>query len=145
MELDQKDVGSVIDAMYAMISGPSGPRDWSLQERVFHHEARQMRTGVDAEGQPWIKVMTLDMYAADTTPFFAANDFYEVETGRRIDVFGNMAHAWSAYEARRNPDDVEPERRGVNSIQLYRDAEGVWRIVSMIWDNERAGVTIAPF
>jgi hypothetical protein len=26
---DLTDVGAVIDEMYAMISGPAGPRDWS--------------------------------------------------------------------------------------------------------------------
>ena len=57
--------------------------------------------------------------------------------GSRIDVFGNMAHAWSAYEARISEDDAQPERRGINSIQLYRDETGAWRIISMIWDNER--------
>ena len=37
---------------------------------------------------------------ANTTPFFAANPFYEIETERRIDLFGNIAHVWSQYEAR---------------------------------------------
>ena len=31
-----------------------------------------------------------------------------------------MAHVWSNYEARRSPDDTQPERRGINSIQLFR-------------------------
>jgi hypothetical protein len=143
--MDQDDIGAVIDGMYAMISGPAGPRDWSRQRELFHPEARQMRTGVDAEGRPWIRIMGLDDYAADTEAFFAANDFFEVEIDRRIDVLGNMAHAWSLYEARRAPDDAVPERRGINSIQLYRDETGRWRIISMIWDNERPGVSVQPF
>ena len=53
-----------------------------------------------------------------------------------------MAQVWSAYEARRSPGDAEPERRGINSIQLFRTPEAGWRIVSMIWDNERAGQTV---
>ena len=81
--------------------------------------------------------MTLAEYERDTTPFFAANPFYEVETSRRIDRFGNMAHVWSGYEARRSHDDSEPERRGINSIQLFKDPDQGWRIVHMIWDNER--------
>ena len=45
---------------------------------------------------------------------------------------------------RRGPrlDDAEPERRGINSIQLFRDPDRGWRIMAMIWDNEREGVTI---
>jgi hypothetical protein len=81
--------------------------------------------------------MALEEYARDTTPFFADNNFYEIETGRRIDLFGNIAHVWSAYEARCTPDEEPPERRGINSIQLFRDPDLGWRIIHMIWDNER--------
>ena len=84
-----------------------------------------------------MKIMSLAEYAENTTPFFAANPFYEIETARRIDVFGNMAHVWSHYEARTALDDAEPERRGINSIQLFRHPDDGWRIIAMIWDNER--------
>ena len=136
---DEKEIGAVIDEMYAMISGPAGPRDWSRQANCFLPEARQVRTWVDEQGRPQKLAMGLDDYAANTTPFFMANDFYEVETSRRIDLFGNIAHVWSGYEARTSPDDATPERRGINSIQLFRDPDLGWRIVHMIWDNERSG------
>ena len=134
---DQRAIGAVIDEMYAMISGPKGPRDWSRQANCFLPEARQVRTWVDDEGRPQKLGMTLDEYSANTQPFFDANDFFEVETSRRIDLFGNIAHVWCAYEARRSPQEDPPERRGINSIQLFRDPELGWRIVHMIWDNER--------
>lgn len=138
-------IGAVIDEMYAMISGPKGPRDWSRQANCFHPDARQIRTWIETDGRATFRSMALDDYARDTTPFFAENDFFEVETGRRIDLFGNIAHVWSAYEARTALDDAEPERRGINSIQLFRDPDLGWRIVAMIWDNERDGVAITPF
>ena len=134
---DEAAIGAVIDEMYAMISGPAGPRDWSRQRNCFLAEAVQVRTWVDEHGRAVKKAMRLDDYARDTTPFFEANDFFEVETGRNIDIFGNIAHVWSHYEARRSPDDEQPERRGVNSIQLFRDPDEGWRIIHMIWDNER--------
>jgi hypothetical protein len=134
---DEQAIGVVIDEMYAIVSGPAGPRDWARQANCFHPDARQVRTSVDEEGRLAMKMMGLDDYARDTTPFFAANDFYEVETDRRIDLFGNIAHVWSHYEARRSPDDQDVERRGINSIQLFRHAEHGWRIIHMIWDNER--------
>ena len=139
---DIQAISAAVDEMYAMISGPAGPRDWSRQANCFHPAARQVRTSVDEVGRPVMKMMSLEQYARDTSPFFAQNAFYEVEIGRRIDRFGNIAHVWSAYEARRSPDDAEPERRGINSIQLFRDSELGWRIVAMIWDNEREGVEI---
>lgn len=139
---DRAAIGAVIDETYAMISGPAGPRDWSRQANCFHPDARQIRTWIAEDGRAECRIMGLDDYSRDTTPFFAANPFYEVEIGRRIDVFGNMAHVWSAYEARTSPDDGAPERRGINSIQLYKGPARGWRIMAMIWDNEREGVTI---
>jgi hypothetical protein len=134
---DEQAIGEVIDEMYAMISGPRGPRQWSRQAGCFLPEALQVRTWVDEEGRPQKLAMTLDEYARNTQPFFDANDFHEVETGRRIDLFGNIAHVWSSYEARASLDDEQPERRGINSIQLFRDPDLGWRIIHMIWDNER--------
>ena len=134
---DEAAIGAAVDEMYAMISGPAGPRDWSRQAKCFLPEARQVRTWVDDQGRAMKKSMTLDEYSRDTTPFFAANPFYEIETGRRIDIFGNIAHVWSSYEARRSPDDADVERRGINSIQLFKDPDLGWRIIHMIWDNER--------
>ena len=134
---DDEAIGAVIDEMYAMISGPAGPREWSRQEQCFLPEARQVRTWVDEQGGPQKLSMSLDEYRENTTPFFAENPFYEVETSRRIDRFGNMAHVWSGYEARRAPDDDTAERRGINSIQLFNHPEHGWRIIHMIWDNAR--------
>jgi hypothetical protein len=134
---DEEEIGAVIDEMYAMISGPAGPRDWSRQANSFLPEAKQVRTWVDDQGRAVKKSMGLDEYSADTTPFFAANPFYEVYTNRIIDVLGNISHVWSAYEARRSPDDTTPERNGINSIQLFKDPDRGWRIIHMIWDNAR--------
>jgi len=139
---DRALISAAIDEMYAMISGPKGPRDWSRQALCFHPGARQIRTWVDADGRAACRIMGLADYAADTTPFFAENDFYEIEIERRIDLFGNIAHVWSAYEARTALDEAEPERRGINSIQLFRDRDRGWRIMAMLWDNERDGLSL---
>jgi hypothetical protein len=133
---DERAIGAVIDEMYDMISGPAGPRDWNRQANCFLPEARQVRTWVEG-AKPAMLVMDPAQYRANVTPFFAENPFYEVETSRRIDLFGNIAHVWSSYEARTSPDDEMPERRGINSIQLFRHPEMGWRIIHMIWDNER--------
>ena len=134
---EEEQIGAVIDEMYAMISGPAGPRDWSRQRNSFLPQARQVRTWVDEQGTAQFKMMGLEEYARDTSAFFAENAFYEIETARRIDVFGNMAHVWSNYEARTSPNDNSVERRGINSIQLFRHPDEGWKIISMIWDNER--------
>lgn len=143
MNEDEAAIGRSVDAMYAMVSGPAGPRDWSGQLEAFHPQCLQVRTGVDAEGNPWRETFTLSEYSANADRLLSTMDFFEVEIARRVQVFGNIAHVWSAYEARNAPDDAVPERRGINSIQLYRDAPGRWRITAMIWDNERPGISVS--
>jgi hypothetical protein len=135
---DEEAIGAVIDEMYDMISGPAGPRDWSRQANCLLPEARQVRTWIDESGKPAMLIMGPEEYRANVTPFFMASPFYEVETGRRVDLFGNIAHVWSSYEARTSPDDANIERRGINSIQLFNHPEKGWRIIHMIWDNERS-------
>ena len=65
--MDEVAIGTAVDAMYAMISGPAGPRDWSTQEAVFHPDCRQIRTGVDAEGKPWRLSFTVAIPLPDST------------------------------------------------------------------------------
>lgn len=134
---DEAAIAAIIAAMYASISGPAGPRDWRMQESLFHPDARMMRTEVAADGSTCLRIMDRAQYRENTTPYLDAHNFYEVEIDRRVEIFGDIAQVWSAYEARTDPFDKHPERRGTNSIQLQRDADGEWRIVSMLWDNER--------
>lgn len=129
--------------MYAALSGPPGARDWSNQNLAFHPQAQLIRTGVDEFGAPWCKIMGLQEYRESVAYFFSKVPFYEAETARRTEHFGNIAQVWSTYEEKRAPDAAEVERRGVNSIQLVRDENGHWRIVSVIWDNEREGLSLA--
>tara|TARA_R110002096_G_scaffold96916_4_gene216021 strand:+ start:96 stop:542 length:447 start_codon:yes stop_codon:yes gene_type:complete len=137
---DEDRIRDVITRMYAMVSGPAGPRDWSAQMEIFHPQARQIRTAIGQDGTPSLTAMSPETYRENTREFFAANDFFETELGFEIRVFGNIAHVWSAYEAVSNRTDTAPERRGINSIQLFRDETGRWRIIAMIWDNERDGL-----
>ncbi|WP_163508135.1 nuclear transport factor 2 family protein [Fodinicola acaciae] len=142
MSDDEQKIGRLVTDLYATISGPAGPRDWDRLRTFLHPDGRLMRTSVDQAGNPAVAIMSVDDYVDSTAAFLSGVDFYEVETSRRIDVFGNMAHVWSAYEARHTPAGPAPERKGINSIQLFRDQAGDWHIMNMIWDNERPNITL---
>jgi hypothetical protein len=137
---DEAEIREVIRTVYAMISGPAGPRDWSRHYDYFHPDCRQIRTGMGDDDKPWATILSPEEYRENTTAHFNENAFYEIELNCEVRVFGNMAHAWSSYEARTRLDIDEPERRGINSIQFFKDVSGRWRIISMIWDNEREGL-----
>lgn len=141
MSFDPTDIGSVVNTIYAGLSGPAGPRDWAKFDDAYHPQAQLIRTGVDEFGAPWVKLMTRAEYCENVGFILSKIPFYEAETERRVEMFGNIAQVWSVYEEKRAPD-AEVERRGVNSIQLVRDDHGHWRIVSVIWDNEREGLTL---
>lgn len=142
MKYDFTRIADVLDALYASISGPAGERDWAFRGEFFHPDAKLIRTGVDEFGASWLKIMTLEEYREDVALTFKIVPFHEIELERHIEQFGNIAHAWSIYEERRAPDAPTIERRGINSIQLFRDQDRRWRIVSILWDNEREDVKL---
>jgi hypothetical protein len=142
MAYDFTRLGDVIDAVYATLSGPAGDRDWDFRSEFFHPDAKFVRTGVDEFGASWLKIMSLDEYREEVAPFFKIVPFYEIELERHVEQFGNIAHVWSVYEERRAPEAPVVERRGVNSIQLFRDKDRRWRVLSIAWDNEREGVRL---
>jgi len=65
------------------------------------------------------------------------NAFYESETARRAEIFGNIAHVFSTCESRRGPGE-KPFARGINSFQLVKTGSG-WKVMTILWDAEREG------
>jgi len=137
---DTQQVETLVQAMYACISGPAGaPRDWPRFRFLHRADALSLRTVIDADGRPRAEVFGVEAYIANVEPFFAQNSFFEIETSQRCERFGQVAHVWSRYEARPSPDSPVVLKRGANSIQLFNDGLRWW-VVSTIWDNERDGV-----
>jgi hypothetical protein len=81
--------------------------------------------------------LDIDGFIARVKPFFQNSGFYEKEVARKTEQFGNIAHVWSTYESRHDPNDPEPFMRGINSIQLFNDGSRWW-IVSIYWQQESA-------
>jgi hypothetical protein len=139
--VDLTDIGSMIRAAYAAISGPAGvPRDWATDRLLHHPGARLMPTRPAAGGGSTIEVFDMEGYITSRTPYFASTDFYEVEVARQEFRFGNIASVLSSYESRHAPDGP-PFGRGVNCFQLWWDGTRWW-VMSILWDNEREGVRL---
>ncbi len=134
---DQKDIDSLIKAMYETICGPAGQdRQWNRLRSLYFPGAHMVRTVVSEQGIPQAVVMTVEEYITTTRPYFNNQGFYEWEVSRQTDRFGHIAHLFSTYEARYSPQDPAPFKRGINSIQLFFDGRRWW-IINMLWDNER--------
>ena len=101
------------------------------------------------DGKPVAYPFSYDEFVEATIPLLEGKSFYEIEIGRKVDVFGQVAHVYSAYEARETPDHPEIQFRGVNMIHLWNDdmgedgkPAGRWWIMGIIWDNEREGLAL---
>jgi hypothetical protein len=138
---DFTSIDGILRALYETISGPAGPRDWERERSLFLGGGHLVPTRPLPGGGAAADVFDVDGYRASREPFFAANDFWEIEIGRRVERFGSIAQAWSAYEARPSPDGAVI-KRGINSVQLFFDGARWW-IVSIAWDNEREGLSLA--
>lgn len=138
---DVESADAIVAAVYDVISGPAGGRDWDRMRSLFVPDARLIVAVPDSAGGAEARVRTVEEYIAGNAPYFREHGFFEREIGRRTETFGNTAHVFSTYESRHDAADAEPFTRGINSIQLLRDGERWW-IVTIYWDSERPGSPI---
>jgi len=135
---DASSPDAIIAALYEVISGPAGEaRDWDRFRSLFlPGSARLVGMATNPAGEIVYRAMTPDEYVELSGPSLEANGFFEVEIGHTEDRFGHVLHRFSAYAAKRTPQDQEPFMRGINSIQLLWDGERWW-VVTVLWDQER--------
>ena len=133
---DGDSIDSAIHAVYAVISGPAGTRDWARFRSMFADGARLIPVRVTPQGSS-AAAMTPEEYEKRAGASFGKTAFYESEVARRVETFGNIAHVFSTYESRRAPGE-KPFARGINSFQLVKTGEG-WKIMTILWDSEREG------
>ena len=135
------DFRHMTQALYRVVSAAPGERDWSSVRRYYHPEARLVRTGLNADGSPFALVMSLDAYIANVEALLKDIRFSEIELVHDALVFGNAARLTSVYEYTRRSSTQTTRGRGVNFFTLIRQ-DGEWRIMSIVWDNERAGLSL---
>lgn len=123
-------IGAALDAVYAVISGPVGqPRDFDRMRTLFTPDARL--TAITAKG---LGGGTLEDYISRSGKFLVEQGFTESALVNRIEVYGNLAQAWSSYEGRFTQAGGTPGVvRGVNSFQLVRQPDGRWLVQSILW------------
>lgn len=140
---DVASIDAIISALYDVISGPAGQaRDWDRFRSLFATGARLIPTGRRPDGTHSVRIYTPEEYAANATPFFAQNGFFEREIGRRTEQFGGVVHVFSAYDSKHALSDSVPFARGINSIQLVNDGQR-WRVMTIMWEAERPENRIA--
>jgi hypothetical protein len=132
---DVDSIDHVLIALYAVISGPPGERDWNRFRSLFLPGAHLTSTGKAADGSIRVHPNTVDDYVNRGGAYFLKNGFFESPIHSRIEAFGNIAQVFSSYESRHNAGEA-PFARGINSLQLLNDGKRWW-IVGILWDEER--------
>ena len=126
---DLAGIDAAIRGVYEVISGPPG------QKRHFDKMRSLFAPGatLKAIGPKGLHGGTLEDYISRNKDVLEREGFTERELGRRIDVWGGLATAWSAYDGRTANGSFH--ERGINSFQLVK-IDGKWLVASILWQEE---------
>ena len=125
---DLAGIDAAIRGVYDVISGPPG------QKRDFDKMRSMFATGatLKAIGPKGLRGGTLEDYISRNKDVLEKEGFSERELGRRVEVWGGLATAWSAYDGRTASGSFH--ERGINSFQLVK-VDGKWLVASILWQE----------
>ena len=127
---DLAGIDAAIRGVYEVISGPPGQkRDFDKMRAMFAPGA-QLRVITPNRG---IRGGDLEAYIKASGPILEKEGFTERELNRRVEVYGNLATAWSSYDGRTANGSFH--ERGINSFQLVK-VDGKWLVASILWQEE---------
>jgi hypothetical protein len=125
---DMAGIDAAIRGVYEVISGPPGQkRDFDKMRSMFAPGAT-----LRANGPKGLRGGTLEDYISRNAAVLEKEGFTERELGRRVEVWGGLATAWSAYDGR--TADGSFHERGINSFQLVK-IDGKWLVASILWQE----------
>jgi hypothetical protein len=131
---DVDTIDHIIAAVYDVISGPAGQRDWNRFSSLYYPGARLIPTRRDEKGAINARIFTPDEYAKRSQEFFSKEGFFENSIANRVETWDKIAHVWSTYESRHAKGE-KPFARGINSFQLFNDGSRWW-ILTVYWESE---------
>ena len=135
---DVASLDAIMRAVYDVISGPAGAkRDWNRMRSLFTSNARLMPLAPNG-----LRSGTVEDYISSSGPMLERDGFFEQEIARTVEQYGDIAHVFSTYQARRTADGPV-FMRGINTFQLARHG-GRWWVVSIMWQQEAPERPIPP-
>jgi hypothetical protein len=126
---DLAGIDAAIRGVYDVISGPPGQkRDFDKMRSLFAPGAT-----MKAIGPKGLRGGSVEDYIGRNSAILEKEGFTERELGRRVEVWGGLATAWSAYDGRIASGSFH--ERGINSFQLVK-IDGKWLVASILWQEE---------
>jgi hypothetical protein len=139
---DVSSMDAIMQAVYSVISGNKGqPRDWNRMRSLFVPGARLIAVHTGKDGSSSARVLSVEDYVRLAQPLMDKEGFFERESHRTVDRYGDIAQLFSTYESRHAESDAKPFQRGINSFQLMYDGHRWW-VVTIYWQAERADLPI---
>ena len=125
---DLAGIDAAVRGVYEVISGPPGQRrDFDRMRSMFAPGAT-----MKAIGPKGLRGGTVEDYVARNSAILEKEGFTERELGRRVEIWGGLATAWSAYDGRTANGSFH--ERGINSFQLVK-VDGKWLVASILWQE----------
>lgn len=128
---DTSSVDKMITALYDVISGPAGQRNWDRMKNLFTKDAQMGAVFKNQEGVITYRSFSPDDYIKNNDPYFLKNASIEKELYRTNQTFGQLVHVFTTYEF----ESGDEKARGINSLQLIYTNQR-WYITSIIWQEE---------
>ena len=126
---DLAGIDQAIRGVYDVISGPPGQkRDFDRMRSMFAPGAL-----LRVIGPKGLRGGTLEDYIAAERPDPRKGRLHRARARPRIEVCGNLATVWSAYDGRTASGSFH--ERGINSFQLVK-VDGKWLVASILWQEE---------
>jgi predicted metalloprotease with PDZ domain len=132
---DVESVDSVIRALYDVISGTAGERNWDRFLSLFHGGAKLSTVKKTPQGEETLKRITPEEYIKMNQPIFKQFDFTEKELDRETNTYGSISQVFSSYESELKIPQQTVKQRGINCVELIRE-NGRWWITSLTWNEE---------
>src|SRR6476619_2127515 len=122
-------IGTAVSSVYEIISGPPGQkRDFDRMRTMFAPGAT-----MKAIGPKGLRGGSVEDYIMRNSAILENEGFTERELGRRVELWGGLATAWSAYDGRTANGSFH--ERGINSFHLVK-VDGKWLVASILWQEE---------
>ncbi len=130
---DQMKIEELTNSLYSCISFRQGEKpDLARLKSLF------IKEGILINNNDDLLIFTIDQFVDAVGYQVSAGSlksFSEREVAERTEIFGKIAHRFSTYEARFDPDDPETLTVGINSIQFIK-VDDSWHVSSLVWNDE---------
>jgi hypothetical protein len=129
---DATTLDDLIKSLDDAVSGPAD-KDRSCMRELLLPEARLSPIGKRPDGIYAPHILTLDGWI-EAVRKRGHDVLTEHQVKVKVETYGHLAHLWSTYELRLQPDGP-PAVRGINSIQAVFDGKR-WRVSEILWQAE---------